>query len=913
MTACKSFLSCQKGYFSSTGASLCTKCPIGTYSDMDGGTSCIDVPAGFYGTGCDENMTACKSRNPCPVGYFSSTAASFCTKCPIGRYSDSMGAPTCTFVPGGTYSSECDNNMTACKSTLPCPSGHYCRKSSRMPRECISGKYAEDVGSVNCINCAPGRFASENGSIVCNPCIEGRYNPIPGQNKCSICRASTTSLLGATKCSSCQPGKFGNESGLCYTCSKNTYSNNEGTTQCDDCEEGKFSDIGAVSCKEELYTLLLDVPSKGTAITEGGTFSYEISLTKSPDSEVQLNISTKSNSNNCNLFPNTALFTKLNYNEKLEIQVSTKVNEESRSTLGSEEYKCNIYHKFITNDVKFQHSRDRKVDISVLSKGCGTGEFLGVYKRMIHDECVCNEKYYLPVNKGECTLCPIEANCTRVGVTLASISSAEGFWRNSNSSTTFEKCHSKDYCVGGSIMNRSQCFQNHTGPLCEVCIDGNEKQGRNKTCQVCDEKRNENAIAGMLALLGFCMYVAVLLFVLHVPLLRYCTYCGCYKSCSVNKKNGKVKSITIKASQKKARQSVVESIKKIANINSEVDDIGNEAPDSIIEDQEGNVAMHISSWRDHVIRQARILIGYYQILSHLDLTFDVPWPEQFLSFIKFFSSLINIDVEAILRFFDVCRLSISFLKAFYIHMLVLPTFLLILAVAAASASVIKRIYNCIHKEKRSTEKQGSVIERSIASIMFVIFLIYPGLTVRIFRIFRCQQLGANGEWYLNADYSVVCYEGEHRVAMNWAFFYAPLYVVGIPVIMLFELWRHRKIIMHINNYTDIAERMYHNELKEGKVKGKLDFNQMLHLKKMQKVLHLRKGRRVAKIIENDDENSIEQRKKRWPCFFCYRIALPDDENEKEKARKSTILQYGSLFQGYEDDVWYWEIFEMFRK
>ena len=155
----------------------------------------------------------------------------------------------------------------------------------------------------------------------------------------------------------------------------------------------------------------------------------------------------------------------MNYNETLEIQVSTKVNEESRSTLGSEEYKCNIYHKFITNDVNFQHSRDRKLDIPVLSKGCGTGEFLGVYKRMIHDECVCNEKYYLPVNKGECTLCPIEANCTRLGVTLASISSAEGFWRNSNSSTTFEKCHSKDYCVGGSIMNRSQCFQNHTGPL----------------------------------------------------------------------------------------------------------------------------------------------------------------------------------------------------------------------------------------------------------------------------------------------------------------------------------------------------------------------------------------------------------------------------------------------------------------
>ena len=125
-----------------------------------------------------------------------------------------------------------------------------------------------------------------------------------------------------------------------------------------------------------------------------------------------------------------------------------------------------------------------------------------------------------------------------------------------------------------------------------------------------------------------------------------------------------------------------------------------------------------------------------------------------------------------------------------------------------------------------------------------------------------------GSGTLNADYSVVC-EGDHRVAMSWAFFYALLYVIGIPVIMFFELWRHRKIIMHINSYTDIAERKYYNELKESKVKGNLDFKQMLHLKKMQKILHMRKGRISAKAVKKNNKKytTTEQKRKKNVCVF----------------------------------------------
>ena len=84
---------------------------------------------------------------------------------------------------------------------------------------------------------------------------------------------------------------------------------------------------------------------------------------------------------------------------------------------------------------------------------------------------------------------------------------------------------------------------------------------------------------------------------------------------------------------------------------------------------------------------------------------------------------------------------------------------------------------------------------------------------------------------------------------------------------------------------------------------------------MQKILHMRKGRISAKAVKKNNKKytTTEQKKKMCVSFLCYRIALPDDENKREQVRKSTILQYGSLFQGYEDDAWYWEIFEMCRK
>jgi hypothetical protein len=155
---------------------------------------------------------------------------------------------------------------------------------------------------------------------------------------------------------------------------------------------------------------------------------------------------------------------------------------------------------------------------------------------------------------------------------------------------------------------------------------------------------------------------------------------------------------------------------------------------------------------------------------------------------------------------------------------------------------------------------------------------------------------------LAADYSVECFQGEHQTAFSVAILFMFVYVFGIPLAMYFQLWRHRNIIALVNTENDKKEE---GELKvlEGKDEHTLDLNKRILLKKLRTVVQLRKGRNNAFKV------TVPKPKTRCTC----RIALPKAQKDVDSLKESTVMQYGSLFEGYEDDVWYWEIVEMLRK
>ena len=76
----------------------------------------------------------------------------------------------------------------------------------------------------------------------------------------------------------------------------------------------------------------------------------------------------------------------------------------------------------------------------------------------------------------------------------------------------------------------------------------------------------------------------------------------------------------------------------------------------------------------------------------------------------------------------------------------------------------KHIKKCKYKIKKlsgersiaKVEKQASV-ERIIRWSNFIVYLLYPGLTVRQFQIFACDEIAA-GEYILAADPNIRCYD-----------------------------------------------------------------------------------------------------------------------------------------------------------
>ena len=631
---------------------------------------------------------------------------------------------------------------------------------------------------------------------------------------------------------------------------------------------------------------LIGLPAQGF-VSEGSVYQYSFKLSMSPQAGT-VSIRLSSSSGRCSTSQTSVSFTTANWDAFQTMQIST-VQDNAFFAKGSTSYQCNIKHEVDTDDTIYTNLAAETFPLSVTSTGCGLGEFLGAYNRANNGtECICSQNYYLPP-KSDCLVCPDNANCATLGVALGTLRSAEGAWRNSISSTEFYECDNELYCIGGAIENKTQCLEYHTGPLCEVCETGYKKQGEDTTCQVCAGSGG-SSISLLMALFACFMYTVILLFLLEIS-------CPCHRKkiekTRVSKGSMKQTNKDIQRQQKTkvhAKQAAENTQERsnavVASALSDEAEPGNEYI--------GKNDSH-SLRTGHTLNQLRILIGYFQVFSHLDLTFDVPWPKDFKKYFQFFA-FINIDLQAIFGGLDVCNLTVSFLEAFYLHVFGLPMFLVVLVLAVFTAVCIQS--KCVLLGRKL--QQRVIYDRAITVLMFFVFLIYPGLTVRIFRVMRCKELGANGEWYLAADYSVECFQGEHQTAFSTAIFFMCVYVFGIPLGMYFQLWRHRQVIALINNESDKNDEGLMKVL-EGK--DELDSNTQILLSKLQTVVQLRNARKNA--FKTSDSQKIAR-------YSCQRT-LPSSQKDVDLLKKSTIMQYGSLFEGYEDDVWYWEIVEMLRK
>ncbi len=427
-----------------------------------------------------------------------------------------------------------------------------------------------------------------------------------------------------------------------------------------------------------------------------------------------------------------------------------------------------------------------------------------------NSSCICKKNYFMDQSSKKCKVCPnpggvcsasMTDKCTEdIGIKSSTICSKRGYWRESQNALTFYPCLEQfNDCTGGPIVGGDrdmQCQEGNTGILCAVCRDNWVRQARPDgkiMCTKCMSKVSKQSFA--LAIMAF-VFPTVLLFICSLIYLLWQTA----------KRTG----------SNSTSEFVSEQVEN--EVTSTADAQGGATGENI---NAGTASTDSSSAMPEALKaigsRFKILIGFSQIFSSFRVSIKMEWPAGFKQLMALFD-FINVDLTGILSGVDACSLYSPFLTQFVYHMLLLPFCLSGILIAF-----------CFSKYCFRRGRDGTLFSHTTKLMNMTIFLLYPGISTKVFRSLKCQKIGDH--LYLEADYSVKCFVGEHLNYTVLAFICMAVYVLGIPMGSYLILRKHQK--------------------------------------------HL------------------------W-----------DTDSEKHRGVKQ---KFGSLYEQYNMDCWWWEVVEMFRK
>ena len=151
-----------------------------------------------------------------------------------------------------------------------------------------------------------------------------------------------------------------------------------------------------------------------------------------------------------------------------------------------------------------------------------------------------------------------------------------------------------------------------------------------------------------------------------------------------------------------------------------------------------------------------------QIFTHLSIIFTIPWPPEFNQFMNFPGfKIFNIDLASVLGMFNPCTLHSPFLQRFIFHICLMPVLLAMLLFLACLYEILRT--KCAKKGQKRIVKEA-IHQTVIRMANIIVFLMYPGLSVKIFSIFKCVEVD-QGIYYLSSDMSVECFTDNWRIYM----------------------------------------------------------------------------------------------------------------------------------------------------
>ena len=187
--------------------------------------------------------------------------------------------------------------------------------------------------------------------------------------------------------------------------------------------------------------------------------------------------------------------------------------------------------------------------------------------------------------------------------------------------------------------------------------------------------------------------------------------------------------------------------------------------------------------RKKLFGQMKILLSLLQIMASMpSVVTGVDFSPFFRNMASAFG-VFNLDVLSFSGVLD-CGMSVRFFDQFLVHM-ILPIGCM---AAIAAAFGVARVCTA----KANTVKHVQINETVSKVVILVILLLYPGLSTKVFQVWKCQSVaGVKGE-FLVQDFNIKCNEKEHVTFIVLAVGFLLLYIVGIPLTMLVLLCRNRK-------------------------------------------------------------------------------------------------------------------------
>ena len=176
----------------------------------------------------------------------------------------------------------------------------------------------------------------------------------------------------------------------------------------------------------------------------------------------------------------------------------------------------------------------------------------------------------------------------------------------------------------------------------------------------------------------------------------------------------------------------------------------------------------------------KIIVGWGQVSSSVDSTFSVPWPSSFRKMTDIMRNICNLDVVGFFAGFG-CYFNNTFAVNFAVHMMTLPILLALIGVAW-----------WIAQRKTAQVYQKTMKNRLVKTTALLTFLMYPGLGVKIFNVLKCMEI--EGKLYFVADFSQMCFQNQHLTLTLFAVLFFSLYIVGMPAMLWWRLYRHREEI-----------------------------------------------------------------------------------------------------------------------